>query len=68
VQGGVRGVIDTYRAALSRVELSGPTNFEPCIKVFHQKCQKMPRDGSRYQVQKMFKKDNYLKKVNDLEW
>ena len=47
---GVQGVVDAYRTALSRVELSGPTNFEPCIHIFHQKCQKMPRDGSRYQV------------------
>lgn len=47
---GVMGVMNSYRAALNRVELYGPTNFEPTIRHFLKKCKSFYRDGSRYQI------------------
>ncbi|KAF7636949.1 C2 domain-containing protein [Meloidogyne graminicola] len=47
---GVKGVMDAYRSALSRVELYGPTNFEPTIRTMLEKCKSFPRNGSKYQI------------------
>jgi len=42
--------MDAYRNVLSRVELYGPTNFEPTVRTMLEKCKNFPRNGSRYQV------------------
>nr|CAD2155336.1 unnamed protein product [Meloidogyne enterolobii] len=47
---GVKGVMDAYRNVLSRVELYGPTNFEPTVRTMLEKCKTFPRNGSRYQI------------------
>lgn len=47
---GVKGVMDAYRSSLHRVQLFGPTNFEPTIRQMLSKCRTFPRDGSRYQI------------------
>ncbi|PIO53858.1 Copine, partial [Teladorsagia circumcincta] len=49
---GVRGVMESYRFALSRVKLYGPTNFKPVIQEVAKKASRISNktDGSRYQV------------------
>ncbi|KAK5970680.1 C2 calcium-dependent membrane targeting and Copine domain containing protein [Trichostrongylus colubriformis] len=49
---GVRGVMESYRFALTRVKLYGPTNFKPVIQEVAKKASRISSktDGSRYQV------------------
>jgi hypothetical protein len=52
---GISGVLEAYRFAIANTELCGPTNFEPTIRAFLEKCKQFPRDGSKFQVKWNFK-------------
>lgn len=47
---GINGVLSAYKTCLQSTQLYGPTNFEPSIQEFAQKCRSFPRDGSKYQI------------------
>uniref|UniRef100_A0A914GUB6 Uncharacterized protein n=1 Tax=Globodera rostochiensis TaxID=31243 RepID=A0A914GUB6_GLORO len=47
---GVDGLLEAYSIALSHVELSGPTDFTPTIRLAARRAAALPENGSRYCV------------------
>jgi len=47
---GITGLLEAYLIAQSRVELSGPTNFAPTIRLAAKRAASLPEDGSKYCV------------------
>ncbi|KAL3104226.1 hypothetical protein niasHS_002253 [Heterodera schachtii] len=47
---GVDGLLEAYAIALSHVELSGPTDFTPTIRLAARRAAALPENGSRYCV------------------
>lgn len=47
---GIEGVLQAYKTALSSILLYGPTHFGPSITEFMHKAQRMPVNGSQYQI------------------
>lgn len=47
---GVDGVLEAYSIAQSRVELSGPTDFTPTIRLAARRAAALPENGSKYCV------------------
>ena len=47
---GVDGLLDAYRAALARVQLAGPSDFAPCVRLAARYAASLPQDGANYNV------------------
>ncbi|VDO34588.1 unnamed protein product [Onchocerca flexuosa] len=47
---GMNGLLDSYRDALNRIELAGPTEFGPTLRHAARHAASLPPDGSRYSV------------------
>uniref|UniRef100_A0AC34RJE9 C2 domain-containing protein n=1 Tax=Panagrolaimus sp. JU765 TaxID=591449 RepID=A0AC34RJE9_9BILA len=47
---GITGLLEAYLIAQSKVELSGPTDFVPCIRLAAKRAASLPEDGSKYCV------------------
>lgn len=47
---GIEGLLNAYLIAQSHVELSGPTDFGPTIRLAAKRAAGMPEDGSKYCV------------------